>query len=152
MAEDIEQVIETIEVDEPPSICFQAIRNLRSTDKNRTLESYNAPEAIIRERFGCLPVVGETICTYKEIEKPPNRIEYLMISSNRFKMFEGSWVLTAESSGGTKVTLTGSVDPGMRVPLWRQISKAATSSRLRKRLHDLQDQARKLAKEDVHNP
>jgi hypothetical protein len=147
-SEALQPVVESIVVDEPQDLTFRAICCLRSVDKNRTLESYTAPQAIISEHFGGLPIVGDSVRKYAETESAPNRIDYRMISSNRFKTFKGAWILTPESGKSTKVTLTSFLDPGVRVPFWRQISRAATIHMVRNRLSELETEAHRLAEEE----
>lgn len=141
-SDEIKPVIESVVVDQPVTVVFNAIRELRTTNgSHRKLESYKDNQAIIEERFPGLPVVGDSICTYKEIEIPPSRIDYELIRSDRFKMFQGAWVLEPICENRTKVTLSSYLDPGMRVPFWREISRSATERHVKKRLRELQEQA-----------
>jgi hypothetical protein len=71
---------------------------------------------------------------------PLKRIDYSMITSNQFKTFEGSWVLTPDGEN-TIVDLTSSLDPGLRVPFWKEITKMATMKHIKKRLADVQHDA-----------
>src|ERR1700728_4639971 len=105
----------------PPKVVWDAIRDQRKADtEHRKVISYHDNEATIEEKFPGLPIIGAATCLYKECEVPLKRIDYSMISSDKFKSFAGSWVLTQDGDN-TIVDLTSSLDPGLRVPFWKEI-------------------------------
>jgi len=130
-----------------PTVVWEAIRHQRKTDaEHRKVISYHDNEATIEEKFPGLPIIGAATCLYKEYEVPLKRIDYSMINSNQFKTFEGSWVLTPDGEN-TIVDLSSSLDPGLRVPFWREITKMATMKHIRKRLDDVQHDAESAQKQ-----
>jgi len=137
-------------IDEPTTVVWRAIQNLRTADKQRRrLVSYENNEAIIEERFPALPIVGEATCLYKEREVPEKEINFSLISSDHFKVFEGTWSLERLSDGRTKVSLSSNLDTGLRIPFWREITRAATSRSVKHRLQELSEQAHKLASQQA---
>lgn len=144
----MEPAVATIVVNEPQDITFKAIGRLRTTDKNRTLESYKPPVAIIREQFPKLPLIGDRTCLYKEVEQAPNRIEYSLIKGDNVKEFKGVWSLKPLSKDSTEVTLSTYADAGVRMPFWRELSKETAMRTVHQRLRELQVQAHKLAAEE----
>jgi hypothetical protein len=139
-------VIQWEVIDQPVEVVWQAIQAMRTNDpEHRKLLSYSHNEAIIEEKFGSIPLIGDTICTYKESELPPNQIKYALLKSDHFRTFEGSWTLTPIGDDKTRVELTSTLDPGVRVPFWREISRNTTSNSVRHRLEALARQAQKLA-------
>src|SRR5262249_19896299 len=103
-------VDESTVIDAPCEIVWQALQQLRTLDSGRRKQiSYENGEAVIEEAFLALPIVGEARCKYKECETPTSEIKYSLISSDKFKIFEGSWMLTPEGDGKTKVRLTADV-------------------------------------------
>jgi hypothetical protein len=142
-ATDIKEVSVHSTVKAKPTVVWEAIRHQRKTDvEHRKLLSYHDNEATIEEKFPGLPIIGAATCLYKECEVPLKRIDYSMISSDQFRTFEGSWVLTPSADGQeTEVDLSSSLDPGVRVPFWKEISKMATMKHIRKRLEDVQHDA-----------
>jgi len=146
--DEVDPAIATVVVNEPQDITFKAIERLRTTVKNRKLESYNPPVAIIREQFPSLPLIGERTCLYKEVEDAPNRIEYSLIKGDNVKEFKGVWSLKPLSKNSTEVTLTTYADAGVRIPFWKEISKETATRVVHERLRELQLEAHKLAKEN----
>jgi hypothetical protein len=148
---DTKPVMEQEVIDEPASIVWRAIQNLRTIDaQKRRLISYANNEAVIEEKFPALPIVGDSTCLYKECEVVPEKqIDYSLIRSDHFKVFEGTWNLERLSGGRTKVSLSSNLDTGMRIPFWREITRAATSRSVKHRLQELCTQAHKLASEQA---
>lgn len=148
---DTKPVMEQQVIDEPASIVWRALQDLRTTDgQKRRLVSYSNNEAVIEEKFPSLPIVGDSTCLYKECEVVPERqIDYSLIRSDHFKVFEGKWNLERLPGGRTKVSLSSNLDTGMRVPFWRELTRAATSRSVKHRLQELSTQAHKLASEQA---
>jgi hypothetical protein len=150
LATDTKPVSQSQVIDQPSHIVWLAIQSLRTADReHRKLVSYTNGEAVIEEKFHSLPIVGDAACKYKECELPPNEIDYSLISSDQFKVFEGSWMLTPLKDGKTLVSLSANFDTGLRIPFWREITKNQTSASLKRRLKQLADQVDHIASEQA---
>jgi ribosome-associated toxin RatA of RatAB toxin-antitoxin module len=150
LASDTKPVSQSQVIDQPSHVVWLAIQSLRTSDReHRKLVSYTNGEAIIEEKFRSLPIVGDASCKYKECELPPNEIDYSLISSDQFKVFEGRWMLTPLKDGTTMVSLSANFDTGLRIPFWREITKNQTNSSLKRRLKQLSEEADHLASEQA---
>ncbi len=122
-----------------PQHVWQVIRALRNDDPGDVKTISQTPtENILEETFDDLPIIGKAKCRYRETYTPFEKIEYRMISSDHFKAFEGSWVLTPVSNGSkTVVELSSYVDTGLVVPFVHQLTNLATARNVRGRLEDV---------------
>lgn len=122
-----------------PEVVWGAIQHERICGGDqRKLLSYDGSKAVLEEKFAALPIVGAASCVYTESEVPIHRIDYSLVHSNRFHAFEGSWILTPVKDGSqTIVELSNALDPGIRVPFWQEITKAAASRHVKKRLEEI---------------
>src|SRR5688572_17317235 len=84
-----DSVFSTVMVSASPQTVYDAIKMQRQVDPARKLVSYQGAEAVIDENFSGLPVIGSAKCLYKEVESSPGRVEFQMVSSDKFKRFEG---------------------------------------------------------------
>ncbi|HEY9713790.1 MAG TPA: hypothetical protein V6C72_09985 [Chroococcales cyanobacterium] len=135
-ASEAKEVNMSVVVHAKPRAVWEAIRGQRVADKaHRKLISYHDDEALIEEHFPALPIIGAATCLYKEHEVPLKRIDYSMVESNQFRQFEGSWVISpTEDGNATVVNLSSRLDPGLRVPFWKEITKVATTKHVKERL------------------
>lgn len=132
-------VTASLTVHASPEHVWRAIRALRDDDPDgvKTI-SQTANEDILEEVFDELPLIGEARCRYKETYKPFQRIDYQMISSDHFKAFEGSWVLTPAAGGHqTIVELSSYIDTGLCVPFAHQLTNVATARNVHRRLEEV---------------
>ncbi|MBY0358700.1 MAG: SRPBCC family protein [Candidatus Obscuribacterales bacterium] len=122
-----------------PEVVWEAIQHERKADADhRKLLSYDGNKAVIEEQFAAIPVVGAASCVYTESEVPIQRINYSLVHSNHFHIFQGSWVLTPAKDGKhTIVELTNTIDPGIRIPFWHEITKLAATKHVKKRLEEV---------------
>lgn len=125
--EKLPQVSRTIEIDVPVEKVWAAIQARRVNDPgHRKLVSYDGKNAVVKEFFPSMPVLGSATCTYTEHELTPKKlISYEMLSSDHFHKFEGMWQLNpGPRPDTTMVSLTTTLDPGIRFPFWEQLAKA----------------------------
>ena len=128
------EVKHSIHVKAKPEQVWAAIQHQRENDSHRKLLSYDGNAATLHETFAALPIVGEASCDYVEHESDQyKRIDYNLVKSDRFAVFEGSWVISPDKDG-TTVELTNAIDPGIRVPFWQDITKIAASKMVKRRL------------------
>lgn len=135
------QVTKCIEIDAPVDRVWAAIKERRVKDQNqRQLLNYNGKVAVIQEKFPSIPVIGNTTCTYAENEIRPLRfLEYKLLSSNHLHAFEGYWRLNAgPRPNTTMVSLTSTIDPGIRCPFWKQIAKAVITKNVNDTLNEVE--------------
>lgn len=127
----------------PMAKVWQAIQARRTSSANRKEMSYKNNEAVVHERFPALPIVGDIDCTYEEDEQQAaNRIEYHMVTSNHFREFEGCYQLRTAADGvSTVLALTSTVDPGIRIPFWQNIARAAAEKSVRETLQEIAELA-----------
>ena len=132
-------VSQSIVVKAHPKYVFEAIQHARQAESSRKLLSYDGSDATIEEKFMTLPVVGAATCTYVEHEIPGQQgIEYYLLNSDRFTVFQGRWSLTGTRDGkSTVVELSNVMDPGIRIPFWQEITKLAASKSVKKRLDEV---------------
>lgn len=122
----------------PMQKVFDAIRARRTSSTKRTELSYKNSAAVVREQFPSCPIVGDISCTYEEDEKLPDRINYHMVSSNKFRAFEGCYHLRPAADGvSTVLSLTSTIDPGIRIPFWQDIARAAANKNVAETLHEI---------------
>jgi hypothetical protein len=131
-----------------PKFVYQSIRNQRVDDPGDAKElSRVDDEIVVEETFCKLPVIGSAICTYKETYLPYSAVDYKLVSSNRFKSFEGSWTLRPENGGiDTFVQLSAFIDTGLNLPFARQITNFATMRDVKERLIFVKHTAERAAK------
>lgn len=93
-------------------------------------------QATLEQKFALIPVIGTATCVMRNVEVPLQRIDYNMISSDRFKAFEGSWVLSpGEDSSSTYLELASYCDMGIPVP--RSMIEGITGKKLQRRLSNV---------------
>jgi hypothetical protein len=80
------------------------------------IQSSTADGAIVEQRFGHIPILGETTATVKATTVPMQRLEYRMIRSDRLKALSGTWILTPINANSTNLQISSYVDPGLPVP------------------------------------
>ena len=142
------EVTHSISINAKPAQVWAAIQHQRESDNHRKLISYDGNKATLKEVFAALPIVGEASCTYVESETSQfERIDYALVQSDRFHVFEGSWVIKpGKDQNSTSVELTNAIDPGIRVPFWQDITKMAASKMVKRRLDAVCAYAEQLQK------
>ena len=130
-----ESVFSTVMVSASPQAVYDAIKMQRQVDPARKLVSYIGAEAVIDENFSGLPVIGNAKCLYKEVESSPDRVEFYLVSSDKFKRFEGCWTLTPMEGGRkTELKLSSYLETGVHVPFARQITNCGVRKDVLRRL------------------
>jgi len=144
------EVKQSIVVNAKAANVWEAIQQNRKTDDHRKLLSYDGTAATLHETFAALPIVGEASCDYVERESQPlERIDYTMVKSDRFHVFEGTWRLTpGKTANQTVVELSNTIDPGIRVPFWQDITKMAANRMVKRRLDAISAYAEQLERGD----
>ena len=119
-----------------PAVVYQAIVDLRHQGPNTVKEvSHKGNVYILEERFPSLPLIGKARCVYKEVHTPDKRIEYNMVSSDKFKAFEGVWDIRPIDGGEhSLVSLTSYVDLAIPLPFAGKITRMQTAKGVKDRL------------------
>lgn len=133
-------VSKTVEVEAPIDKVWSAIQARRTSDPaKRKLISYDGKTAVVKEQFPAMPIIGSSDCTYSERERSSDKsIDYKLINSDHFKIFQGSWhLLPGRKPGTTLVTLTSTLDPGVRVPFWTQMAKMNMAKDVRTNIQEV---------------
>lgn len=135
-------------VNASPEVVFEAIRQTRNNDfYRRKLQSYDGKVAIVKEELEGVPVHGKVSCVWQETEEPYKRIDFQMVSSDKFKASHGAWILTPSSAGKkTNLELQAHVDPGIMLPFAGEITKSTTSKDSKARLEYIKKTAEALVK------
>ncbi len=130
-----ESVFSTVMVSASPHAVYEAIKMQRQVDPARKLVSYQGAEAVIDENFSGLPIIGSAKCLYKEVESSPGRVEFSLVSSDKFKRFEGCWTLTSLDGGRkTELKLSSYLETAVHVPFARQITNCSVRKDVLRRL------------------
>ncbi len=140
-------VSEHIKVNAEPSIVYECIRALRYKPDSHVKElKNNDQEATLEEHFSKLPVVGCATCTYVEKYTNDKEVAYKMVSSDKFKAFEGKWELKElPDEKATDVSLQSFVLLDLPVPFLRQLTNTQTIKGVRDRLAEVKKLAESKA-------
>lgn len=131
---DDEKVFSSITIEATPKAVLEAIRLQRQVDPARRLVSSSGCESVIDENFSGLPIIGSAKCLYKEIDSE-NSVEYYLVSSDKFKRFEGKWTITSQNGGrSTELRLSSKLDTGMKIPFAKQITNGVVKKDVIRRL------------------
>lgn len=133
-------------INAPMSQVWNAIKAHRSSDlQHRRPVGQDGNVTVIEETYMSLPIIGTIKCTYAEKETIPGQhMDYYMVDSTRFRAFEGHWNLEPTPDGkGTIVELTAVIDPGVRVPFWKDIAHAAVSKNVKETLEEVEELTRR---------
>ncbi|MBX9688246.1 MAG: hypothetical protein K2X27_16175 [Candidatus Obscuribacterales bacterium] len=129
---------------------WTAIKKRRVSDSaHRQLLSYDGRTAVVREFFLSMPIIGNTSCVYAEYEtRPGKQIDYKMVSSDHLHAFQGSWYLeSGKDPNTTVVSLSSTIDPGVRFPLWRKIARVSLENSVKETIAEVSNLA--LAKDSL---
>ena len=128
-------VCRTAVINAPLCKVWEAIKASRLNDPNRKMISSVGTEYVVSEKFDSIPMLGTVTCTYSEHEVGSKRLEYKMLSSDKFIAFEGYWLLAPCDHGQhTSVTLNAFTDTGLHIPFAAKITRGTTTEQVEKRL------------------
>jgi len=134
-----------IRIEAAPHVVWETVHEERSKDPeleySKVLSHDPATNHLtLEQKFSVLPVFGTATCVMKNIEVPLQRIDYSMISSDKFKAFEGSWVLSPGAHANeTYLELSSYCDIGLPIP--RMMVEGATGKKLQRRLANVRAMA-----------
>lgn len=132
-----------IEIKAEPKVVWEMVHEERKHDPDMAYSKVISAENntfTIEQKFVLLPVIGTSVCVMKQHEIPLERIDYSLISSDRFKAMEGSWVLSPGDDGKTTILeLSSYIDIGFPVP--RSILEGITGKKLERRLSNVKNQS-----------
>jgi hypothetical protein len=127
-----------------PHVVWETVHEERKKDPDLAYSKVISQDAenqvTLEQKFAVIPVIGTATCVMKHVEKPFERIDYTMVSSDRFKAFEGSWVLTPGSDPNeTILELSTYCDMGLPIP--RGMVDGVTGKKLQRRLSNVRNMA-----------
>lgn len=136
-----EAITGSVVVNACPNVVFEAIKKSRYQDPGRRkVVQSDDKSAVLEESFKGLPILGDVNCRYKEVEYGQKRIEYQILTSDKFKSFDGAWELEPVQEGkATLLKLSSHVESQIRVPFAKQITAVGTRKDIRRRLHNIKD-------------
>ena len=128
-----------------PEAVYKTIIGMRNDSDDTVKElSHQANRCVLEERFPGLPLVGEAKCVYEEVYTPYSRIEYSMVRSDKFKAFEGRWLIVPTEDGtATRLSLSSFIDVDLPLPFAKQICKLQTSHGVKERLQEVKSTCEK---------
>ncbi|MBS2006619.1 MAG: hypothetical protein JST01_06240 [Cyanobacteria bacterium SZAS TMP-1] len=134
-----------IKINAPSDVVWQVVHEERKHDPDiaysKTI-SEGDNEFLLEQKFALIPVIGTSVCQMHQKEIPGSRIDYKLIKSDRFKVMEGSWILTPSADNqSTTLELSTKLDLGIPVP--RGVMNHVTTKKLERRLSHIKDMAEK---------
>lgn len=131
----------SILVNATPTAVFNAIKKSRYQEPaRRRVVATDTTSCVLEENFKGVPVLGDVVCRYKEVEVGIQRIEYQILTSDKFKAFDGAWELEPVQEGkATRLKLSSHVEPQMHVPFAKQLSVMGTRKDIKRRLSHIKD-------------
>jgi hypothetical protein len=138
-----------------PHIVWATIHEERKRDPDlaysKLLSQESDTHSTLEQKFSLIPVIGTSTCVMRNVEIPLQRIDYDMIKSDRFKAFEGSWVLSpGPKSNETYLELSSYTDMGLPIP--RGMIEGVTGKKLQKRLANVKNMAEAEQTRIAHKP
>jgi hypothetical protein len=138
-----------------PHVVWATIHEERQKDPDlaysKLLSRESETHSTLEQKFSLIPVIGQSTCVMRNIEVPLQRIDYNMISSDRFKAFEGSWVLSpGKAPNETYLELSSYTDMGVPIP--RSFIESITAKKLQKRLANVKLLAESEQTKIAHKP
>lgn len=126
-----------------PHVVWDTVHEERSRDPDLAYSkvlSAGKDQATLEQKFSLIPVIGTAVCVMKDTEVPYERIDYSMVSSDRFKAMEGSWVLSpGEDANTTYLELSSYCDIGLPIP--RPMIESVTAKKIQRRLGNVKQMA-----------
>lgn len=143
-----------IKINAQPHDVWEAVHEERKTDPDlaysKILEEgkneHGRTEQTLEQKFQLIPVLGTSVCVLKSTEETNRRIDYHLVSSDRFKAVEGSWILQPDGDG-TVLELGSYIDIGVPAP--RTFVEGIAGKKLATRLTNVKKVAenRKIAQQ-----
>lgn len=136
-------IAEKIVINASREAVFEAIRRQRDGN-HRKLQSFDGRIAVIKENLEGVPVLGSVECIWQETEDPYNRIDFVMLSSTKFKESHGSFILSDSQKNATTLELQVHMDTGIAIPFATEIAKASTTKDSKHRLERIKKVAEEI--------
>jgi hypothetical protein len=146
-------IYEEVLINAPPKVVWKSMQQQRTLDPDSTYVKETAVSNLVEQRFS-FPAApfGSAECTLHLADKPGQRVDFSLVSSDDVKAFEGSWVLTPSADGrSTTLALSSYVDP-LHVPIPRLITNALVSHKARRNLEMVKKLAEQANLAEKSNP
>lgn len=119
-----------------PKVVWQAVHEERNQDPELAYShvlSCGGHMQMLEQKFIDIPLLGSATAVTRQNEEPYRRIDYSLISSDKFKQLDGSWELTPVSGGrATILRLSSHLDIG--VPFSGLFIRNATQRKINSRI------------------
>jgi hypothetical protein len=126
-----------------PHVVWETVHEERKKDPDLAYSKVlteGKNHATLEQKFALIPLIGTATCVMSNREVPLERIDYEMISSDRFKAMEGSWVLSPGTDpNSTYLELSTYCDIGVPIP--RPMIEGVTTKKLQRRLGHVKEMA-----------
>jgi hypothetical protein len=119
-------IVPSIIIKADPTVVWKTIRDpaLRKCFHRKVLSSSDN-KVQVEDTFDGLPIIGSATCVFNEVEAPCERVEFVLVKSDKLKQFEGYWVLTPINGGKeTNLQLNAFCDSGVNLPFARCITNS----------------------------
>jgi hypothetical protein len=131
-------------VDVPAKYVFEAVRRVRAFP-GHTLQSYDGKNAVVKENWTGLPIIGDAVCVYEENEISPFQIDYHLLNSDKITKFQGSWTFQPADGGKkTVVSLSTATEANIKLPFAQMITQHNALKRAAARIKEVAAEAAQL--------
>lgn len=133
----------SIIIDASPKFVWKAVHTERDLDADiaysKVIQEHGNVK-LLEQKFVNIPLLGSVTAVTRQVEDVDHRIDYTLVSSNKFKALEGSWELTPMAGGKkTKLRLQSNLDIG--IPFSTFLIKGATQKKMERRLAHVKELA-----------
>ena len=119
-------IVSSVIIKANPNLVWKTIRDpsLRKCFHRKVISSCDH-KFVVEDTFDGLPIIGSATCVFNETEEPCERVEFVLVKSDKLKQFEGYWELTPINGGReTNLQLNAFCDSGVNLPFARCITNS----------------------------
>lgn len=152
-AKDEKMVVSSIVVNAPPKVVYEVIRQYRNnTAARRKQLSVTADGGTVKENMQGVTILGNVECLWQEKDTPYQRVDYHLLSSDKFRSAFGSWLINPANEGrSTQLQLQAYVDAYINIPFKAEITRTNTTKDVKGRLETIKRIAEATATKTVAN-
>ena len=124
----------SIVIKAPPEAVWSSMLEQRKHDpelKYSKVLAVGRPSTV-EQKYVFPSLFGTATCVINLVEHPGQRIDYKLVSSEDFKTWEGSWIITPGPNGETKLELSSFIE--LDAPIPRRILNMMVETKLKRNL------------------
>ncbi len=126
----------SILIEASPKIVWKAVHLERQQDPDiaysKVVEDLGTTK-LLEQKFVNIPILGSVTAVTRQVEDLNHRIDYSLVSSDKFKALDGSWELLPVNGGkATRLELQSTLDLG--IPFSNLFIKGTAQKKLEHRL------------------